>query len=250
MSAKSHSVKQVAAFSGLTVRTLHHYDAIGLLTPQRSAKGGYRRYSDADVLLLQQILVYRRLGFPLELIAKLVHDPQFDRQKALSEQRDKLAAQLAQTHSMLRAVDAALDAHRTNTMPKPEILFDGFDPSHYEEEARERWGDTDAYQQSARRTRGYSDADWAEIKAASDDLLRRICACMQGGAPAHSPAAVALAEEHRLQIDRYYYPCSRAMHRNLAQLYTDDERFTANLDRFGDGTAAFLAASIVANAGA
>lgn len=246
MAAKTYKVKDVAQISGVTVRTLHHYDAIGLLCPTRHG-GGYRAYGHADLLLLQQILVYRELGLPLQTIKSIVQEPNFDRRTALRQQRAELQAKAEKAQAMLRAIDAALQTMEGNPMGDEQKLFDGFDPRKYEAEAKERWGNTDAYRESARRTQGYSAEDWAKIKAESDDLMRRIAAQLEAGRAPTDDVAMDLAEEHRLQIDRFYYPCDHAMHESLGQMYTADARFEANLDKYGDGVAAFLRAAIEAN---
>lgn len=246
MARRTYKVKEVAQLSGVTVRTLHHYDAIGLLSPPRTPSG-YRVYSEPDLLRLQQILVYRELGLPLERISSILSDPKLDPKETLLEQRARLHARAEHTHAMIRAVDAALRALQGDDVMNARELFDGFDPRQYEAEVEERWGNTEAYRQSTQRTQGYSKEDWARIKAQSDELLRRIAAQVQAGTAPTSEAAMDLAEEHRRQIDRFYYSCSHAMHRNLAQLYQADARFEQNLDRHGEGVAAFLSAAIEAN---
>ncbi|MCH9684340.1 MAG: MerR family transcriptional regulator [Deltaproteobacteria bacterium] len=247
MAAETYKVKDVARLSGVTVRTLHHYDAIGLLCPTRRTSAGYRLYAQADLLRLQQILVYRELGLPLEKIKMVVSDPQFDARAALVEQRAQLAAKAEQTRDMIRAVDAALRALQGDEDMNTEDLFDGFDPKKYEAEVEQRWGGGAEYAESVRRTKSYSKDDWVRIKAETHDLMQRIAAQHEAGVPPTDPVAMDLAEEHRLQIDRFYYPCSHAMHGNLGQMYTADVRFRDNLDEYGDGVAAFLSAAIEAN---
>ncbi len=248
MASGTYKVKEVAELSGVTVRTLHHYDTIGLLSPARRTAAGYRLYDEADLLRLQQILLYRELGLPLEQIKAVMSEPSFDAQSALLEQRRRLAERAQQTQAMLSAVDAALRALRGETTVNANNIFDGFDASKYEAEAKQRWGDTDAYKESTRRTKGYSPEDWERIKGESHDLMQRIAAQLESGAAPTQEAVMDLAEEHRLQIDRFYYPCTHAMHRNLGHMYTADARFEANLDKYGDGVAAFLSAAIAANA--
>lgn len=240
-------MKEVARIGGLTVRTLHHYDAIGLLCPRLRSKAGYRLYTEADLLRLQQIVVYRELGVPLDQIRSIMDDPAFEPRAALVEQRERLRERAEQTQGMLRAVDAALRVLDGEEVIDMSELFDGFDPSQYEDEARARWGHTDAYAESARRTKGYSTEDWVRIQRETDELMQRIAALRAAGASPSDPAAMDLAEEHRQQIDRFYYPCRHEIHRGLARMYVEDSRFTANLDRYGEGVAAFLSAAIEAN---
>ncbi|MBL4688692.1 MAG: MerR family transcriptional regulator [Nannocystaceae bacterium] len=248
MAANRYQVKALAELSGVTVRALHHYDAIGLLCPHQRTAAGYRLYTETDLLRLQQILIYRELGLPLEQIKAIITDPAFDPESALVEQRSRLAAHARQTQAMIRAVDAALDSLRGEKPMNANNIFEGFDPKRYEDEARANWGSSDAYKESSRRTKNYSSEDWARIKSESHDLMVRIAAHLTGGGKPSDTAAMDLAEEHRLQIDRFYYPCSLAMHRGLGQMYTGDARFEANLDKYGGGVAAFLAEAIAANA--
>jgi MerR family transcriptional regulator, thiopeptide resistance regulator len=126
--------------------------------------------------------------------------------------------------------------------------FDQFDPSKYEDEARERWGHTDAYKESARRTRNYSKADFARIKAEGDALIDRMADVMRAGRKAEDSEAVEIAEAMRLQIDRWFYPCDRAMHDNLGEIYVSDARFAAAYESRAEGLAEFVAAAIKANA--
>src|SRR5689334_3240036 len=109
----------------------------------------------------------------------------------------------------------------------------------YADEARERWGDTAAYRQSQERTARYTERDWAEIKAAGDDLNGRLAAALQAGVAAGDPAAMDLAEEHRQQLDRYFYDCDHAFHRCLGDMYVDDPRFTATYDAVTPGLATY-----------
>jgi hypothetical protein len=118
----------------------------------------------------------------------------------------------------------------------------------YADEARERWGDTDAHRQSQERTAHYTDRDWQEIKAAGADLSARLATALRDGVAADSPAAMDLAEEHRQQITRHYYDCGYDMHRGLADMYVADPRFTATYEAVAPGLAQYLRDAIHANA--
>src|SRR5688500_8967349 len=145
------TVGQVAELARVTVRTLHHYDEIGLLAPSGRTRTGYRQYSATDLRRLHQILLFRELGFPLETIRQLLDDPDFDRRKALEAQRALLAERLGQTEAILRGIDRALAELNGEGEMKGEELFEGFEEANrqYQDEARERWGDTEAYRESA-----------------------------------------------------------------------------------------------------
>src|SRR6185503_16281388 len=139
---RTYRVADVARLSGVSIRALHHYDALGLLVPTGRTEAGYRLYTDKDLLRLQQILIGRELGFPLEEIKRSLDDPRFDQRQALVEQRRRLQDKARALGEMLRAVDAALDVvghdPQGGTMDMKEI-FGGFDPSAHEAEVEERW---------------------------------------------------------------------------------------------------------------
>jgi DNA-binding transcriptional MerR regulator len=236
--------------TGVSVRTLHHYDAIGLLIPGGRTAAGYRLYTDADLLRLQQILIGRELGLPLEEIRHSLDDPRFDRQAALLDQRQRLRDRARQAEAMIRAIDAALafDEGLTTGEITMSDLFDGFDPSRYEEEARQRWGNTDAYAQSAKRVKGYTPDDWKTLMAEQGAVYAAAFAALTQGKAPSSPEAMDIAERHRLTIDRWFYPCSHAMHQGLASMYESDDRFRQSIDTHGEGLTTFLAEAIRANA--
>lgn len=247
----SHRVRALAKLSGVSVRTLHHYDAIGLLVPKRRSRAGYRLYDDSDLLRLQQILIQRELGLPLERIKAVLDDPAFDRRAALEEQRRLLSERAEQTQAMLRAVEHALaviDGRKEVSTMNLKQIFDGFDPARYEVEARERWGQTEAYRVSKQRTQDYTAEDWQRLKEEQTLIYADAFQLMKGGAAPDSPEALAVAERHRASIDRWFYPCSRQMHRGLSDLYENDARFAENIDRHGEGLTPFLIAAIRANA--
>ena len=252
---RTYQVKEVARIAGVSVRALHHYDDIGLLVPSGRTEAGYRLYSDDDLLRLQQILIGRELGMPLEAIRRSLDDPGFDRRAALQRQREELAARAERNAAMLRAVDAALAAMTDEggeTMKEMSVeevtaLFDGFDPSQYEDEVVERWGESEAYRESARRTSRYTKADWDRYKAESHAIMSAAAELFRAGAAPDGDDAMAVAERHRLSIDRWFYPCDPAMHVNLADLYQADARFAESIDRYGEGITPWWAAAIRAN---
>ena len=247
---RTYRVADVARLSGVSIRALHHYDAIGLLVPTGRTEAGYRLYTDRDLLRLQQILIGRELGFPLDEIKRSLDDPRFDQRQALLEQRQRLEAKVRSLDGMIRAVDAALAVvgpdPQGGTMDMKE-LFGGFDPSVYEAEVEERWGGP-ALEESKRRVKGYTADDWKRWKAETAAIYGDAAAAMRGGLDPASPAALEIAERHRLSIDTWFYPCSKAMHAGLADMYEADDRFRASIDKAGDGLTTFLAAAIRANA--
>jgi DNA-binding transcriptional MerR regulator len=251
MKPAHYQVKEVAALSGVSVRTLHHYDRIGLLVPLARSNAGYRLYSADDLLRLQQVLVQRELGLSLEAIRKLLDDPAFDHRTALLEQRRLLLERAQHTQQMIHALDRALsliDKESENEMTDFQDLFDGFDPKAYEQEAKERWGNTDAYRESQRRTKGYTKQDWERYRAENGAVTSALVSAMAAGKKTDDPEVMDLAEQARLVIDRWFYPCSHEMHTRLADMYEADPRFAENIDKAAPGLTPYLSAAIRANA--
>jgi DNA-binding transcriptional MerR regulator len=249
-SRRTHRVKDVAELSGLTIRALHHYDALGLLVPSARSARGYRLYSDDDLLRLQQILIGRELGLSLEAIRRSLDDPGFDRRRALLEQRAGLVAREERAAAMIRAIDVALGAIEENDMSKVDFkkVFDGFDPKPYDEEVKQRWGHTDAYKISAQRAKSYTGADWKKLKDEQAAIYADAVAAMRSGTRPDEPRAMDVAERHRQSIDRWFYPCSSAMHCGLADLWEADLRYADNIDKHGAGLTQYLASAVRANA--
>jgi DNA-binding transcriptional MerR regulator len=238
--------------TGVTVRALHHYDEVGLLRPSQRTAAGYRLYDERDVLRLQQVLVLRELGVPLDEIGPAI-DAAADRAALLRKHRAQLAENRTRIDAMLAAVDAALGVlERGNPQMQPDdfkAMFDGFNPADYEQEVRERWGATEAYTESARRTRQYGKPEWEAIRNESEEIYARLGQLMQQGAAAHDPAVQAAVDDHRKHLERWFYPCSSQMHKGLGEMFVADPRFTASLDKkAGPGFAQFFRDAIAASA--
>lgn len=247
----SYSVGEVARLTGITVRSLHHYDEIGLLPPGDRSAAGYRRYSESDLERLHQILGYRELGFPLEEIAAILADPDADALGHLRRQHALLLERVERLRKMVEAIEFMMEAQQMGVRLTPQERFEvfgDFDPDQYADEAEQRWGGTDAYRQSQLRVAAYTKDDWVRIRSESEQLYRRLAGAMAAGTPAGSPAAMDLAEEHRSQISRWFYDCSYQIHRGLGEMYVSDPRFTQNIDRYVPGLAAYLREAILANA--
>ncbi|MEV4808515.1 MerR family transcriptional regulator [Micromonospora avicenniae] len=247
----AYTVGQVAKLAGVTVRTLHHYDEIGLLSPSGRTSTGYRRYDDADLERLQLIRHYRELGFPLEQIIGILDDPAADPAAHLRRQHELLTVRIKRLQEMVSAIEFALEARKLNIRLTPEERFEvfgDFEPEAHAEEAEQRWGGTEAYAESNRRVSRYGKDDWLRIRRENEDWARRIVAVMSSGAPADGPEAMELAEEHRQIIGRWFYECSYEIHTGLADLYLADERFTAHYESIAPGLTAYLSEAIHANA--
>lgn len=195
------------------------------------------------------MLVWRQLGFSLQEIKALLDEPGYDRGSALERQRELVQHDLEHLNATARALDEAIEAHRTGVRQKAEKMFDGFDNSQYEDEVAERWGHTDAYRRSKERAAHYGEAEWAQIRTEADRSVRDFAELMRAGEPATGEQARAAAERHRQHISRWFYECSPQMHRGLADLFVTDPRFERNYERIADGLARYVHDAIGANAG-
>lgn len=252
MAGVTYTVSDVAKVTGITVRTLHHYDEIGVLHPSARSRAGYRIYDDADLERLQEILFFRELGFGLGEIRRSIADPGLDRRDILLRQRSLMVDQVSRFRQLVRTIDSALDAiDEGETMNKEEMfeVFGEFDPSEHQEEAKDRWGDTDLYKESQRRTKTYGKDQWKEAGAEGQAIGKRFAEMMASGVEATGESAMDLAEQHRRHISKWFYPCSYEVHAGLGEMYVADARFTKYWDDFRPGLALFVRDAFQANAG-
>lgn len=245
------TVGEVARLVGVSVRTLHHYDEIGLVAPSGRTPSGYRSYSGADVERLHRVLTYRELGFPLEEIATLLDDPSVDAMAHLRRQRKLLEQRIDRLHQMAVAVEKMMEAQTMGIQLTPaeqrEIFGDDWLGEEYAAEAEQRWGETDAWKQSQARSAKFSKADWQQIKAEADALEADFAAALAAGDPTDSDRAAALADRH-LEGIRRHYDCGYDMQVCIAQTYVSDERFRKHYDDTAPGLAQYVHDVIVANA--
>ena len=244
------TVGQVADALGVTVRTLHHYDEVGLVTPSERSSSGYRLYTEDDLRRLQHVVVYRRLGFSLDEIGELLAEDA-DVIEHLRRQRATLTDRVAELSQLVTAIDRALEnemnGYRITREEQRELFGQSFDDS-YAAEAEERWGDTDAWSQSQQRAKSYTKEQWQQIKQETDEVNRRFVELMRAGVPADAPQAMDVAEEARQGICRWFYDCSREMHAGIAEMYVSDPRYTQTYDALGAGLAQYVRDAVVANA--
>ena len=240
------TVGQLAELAGVTVRTLHHYDTVGLLSPSARCGAGYRLYEHEHCERLQEILFYRELGFELGDIRSILNDSHYDRSDALRQQRDLLTTRTQRPQNMIEAIDTALDAQEKGiAMTKEEMfeVFGDFDPKQYEAEVEQRWSGA-AVEQSKRRTRRYGKDQWREAIEEGESIATAFAEQLKAGATPDDVAAMDLAEEHRRHINRWFYECSHAMHAGLGELYVSDPRFTGYYEKYAPGLAGFVKAAI------
>ena len=245
-----YPVGKVAALAGVTVRTLHHYDEIGLLIPSGRTDSGYRSYGDDDLDRLQRILLYRELGFPLETIATLVDDPGTDADAHLKRQRELLVERMGDLGRMVAAVDRVMEARAMGNALTPEEKFEVFggfrEPEGYAEESARRWGETPEWQAGPP---SMSKQDWLDAEAARKDWVRRLTAVL-GDGPG-SAAAMDLAEEHRAMLARVMGECSYETQQKIGELYVSEPvqlTFLIREDEQRPGVGEFVRDAIKANA--
>lgn len=244
------TVGNVAALTGLSVRTLHHYDHIGLVVPGVRTPAGYRGYTDADVERLHLVLVYRAAGLPLDEIRVLLDDPEVDGLTRLQRQHALLLQRAEGLQHSIKAVEELMDAHRSGIQLTAEEQVEIFGTTAFGEEyaveAEQRWGDTDEWKQSRQRAAQLTKQDWIDLKAEGDALLGDLAAAKRAGVRPGTPAADALAGRHRASIERFY-DCGGEMHRGLVEMYLADPRFTAYYDDVEPGLAQFVHDVVIAS---
>jgi DNA-binding transcriptional MerR regulator len=246
----ANTVGAVAALTGVSVRTLHHYDHIGLVVPSVRTPAGYRGYTDADIERLHLVLVYRSVGMPLDEIRTLLDNSGADVLEHLRRQHELLLEQAERLQHTIKAVEELMNAHREGIQLTAEEQVEIFGTTavseEYAAEAEERWGETDAWKQSQQRVSQFSKQDWIAIKAEGDALLEALAQAKRGGVQLGSPEANELAARHRASIERFY-DCGDEMHRNLVEMYLADERFTRYYDDVEPGLAQFVHDIVVAS---
>jgi DNA-binding transcriptional MerR regulator len=246
----SYSVGKVANLAGVTIKTLHHYDKIRLLSPGGRSEAGYRIYEEADLQRLQQILFYRELGLALEEIAIILDDPRTDAVGHLVRQRRLLTERIERLHRMVAAIDHEMEAREMDIKLTPEErleVFGDFEPENHEEEVKQRWGNTEAYRQSRRRVASYTKEDWMRVKAEQEEVEKNLAAAFESGAAPESEQAMDAVEAHRQHINRWFYDCSHEIHCGLGEMYVSDDRFRARYDERSTGLSEFIRDASYAN---
>ena len=232
-------IKEFADFTGVSVRTLHYYDEIGLLMPAVVDKTtGYRFYDEKSFLRMQEILFYRELDFSLKSIGEILSSPNYDKSKALTEQKHLLTLKKERLERLISAIDGAV---------KGENVMKAFDNSEFEKhkaEAKEKWGSTDAYKEHAERTKNYSKQKWSDLAVGMDHIMAEFAICMKKSETPDSEEVQNLVKMLQSHITENYYLCTNEILAGLGQMYVADERFKNNIDKHADGTAAFICEAI------
>ena len=232
-------IKEFADFTGVSVRTLHYDDEIGLLPPASVDRNtGYRFYDEQSLLRMQEILFYRELDFSLKSIQEILSSPNYNKAQSLQDQKQLLTLKKERLERLIDAIDRAMEGETVMS------AFDNRKFDAYKAEAQEKWGQTDAYRQHAEKTKNYSKQKWNDLSAGMDHIMAEFALCLKNGAAPDSAEAQNLVRALQSHITENFYNCTKPILAGLGQMYVSDERFLANIDRHGDGTAAFICRAI------
>ncbi|GAB7029093.1 MerR family transcriptional regulator [Streptomyces sp. NPDC021749] len=244
------TVGRAAALVGVSVKTLHHWDTIGLVRPSDRTWAGYRVYSSDDVARIHRVLVYRELGLPLAEIGRILDDPDTRARDHLRRQRSQLVERISRLQKMVDAVDRMLDASRTGMRLTPEQQVDIFGADWHPawvEEAEERWGESAQWAQYAERAAEMTPEDWKGVAAATDALNADLAAANRAGVAPGSEEANALAERHRTLISTYF-DCTHAMQVCMGRMYVSEPGYAEYYDALAPGLTLWLRDILFANA--
>ena len=231
-------IKDFAKACGVSVRTLHYYDEIGLLKPSFVDEWtGYRYYDENSLLRMQEIMFYRELDFSLKNISQIISSPYYDKEKALSQQKKLLVLKKERLEKLILSIDDAM---------KGKVVMNAFDNSEFEkykDEAKEKWGNTTAYAEYSEKSKNYGKDKFSAISGEMAEIFSKFNRAMKNS-DANSDEAQALVKELQNYITNNFYTCTKEILSGLGQMYVYDERFKNNIDKAGEGTAEFVSEAI------
>ena len=232
-------INEFAKLTGVSVRTLHYYDEIGLLKPAEIDKWtGYRFYDEISLEKMQQIMFYRELDFSLKSIMKILSSPDYDKEKALYEQKKLLILKKERLEKLISAIDSA---------KKGENIMNAFDNAefeNYKEEVKEKWGQTGAYNEYTQKAKGYSKEKFNSLTDGMNSIMQEFAICMNSGASFDSTDAQNLVKKLQGYITENFYTCTKEILAGLGSMYVADERFKNNIDKHSRGTAEFISKAV------
>lgn len=235
------SVSEVSKNYGVSVRTLHYYDEIGLLKPSQISEAGYRFYDENTLGTLNQILFLKELEFPLAQIKEIISHPEYDRQQALKNQRDLLILKRRRIDELLNLVESTIGGKQ---MSNPKITSQDIENAKqkYRDEVVTRWGNTEAFKQSEKMHSGYSAEKEAMLTEKAFEIISRFSFLLDKDPS--DDAVQSLVSQWQNFITDNHYECTKEILSCLGLMYLQDERFRENIDRCGDGTAQFMSDAI------
>jgi len=235
-----YTISQLARLANISVRTLHYYDEIGLLKPSLVAKNGYRYYEQDELLRLQQILFFRELDFPLDEIKRIINNPAADKTQILRDQKNLLRLKRNRLDRLMKTIDKTIKTMNNEQAMNGEELYDPFkddDVKQYQEEAKQRWGNTDAYKQSMERVSKMTKNEREQLKKDGEAHTQAIADNMEKGIE-HPDVQALIGKSH--EGSNFFYDCDVKMFRNLGEMDVGDPRFTAYYEKFKPGVAQFM----------
>lgn len=235
-------INEVAKLTGITIRTLHYYDEIGLLHPDSITEAGYRIYNDDALATLQQILFFRELDFPLSVIKDIMTSPHYDKVEALTKQKELLLLKRNRLDGLITLIDNNINGERAMSFKEFDTADIKANKIKYAAEVKERWGRTEAYKESESKTAAYDEEQWKILKGEGVRILQCFGEIRQSSPD--SDEAQQLVAQWQEYISANFYTCSNEILSCLGLMYIGDERFTKNIDQHGAGTAEFMAKAI------
>lgn len=245
-----YKIKELSVLAGVSVRTLQYYDEIGILKPKSVNEHGYRLYSDNELERLQQILFFKELGFSLIRIKEILDNPNYDKEHAMKLQKELLIEKRKRLDKIINLINKTIECNKGEIKMSKKEMFEGFSmkdveacKEKYSKEAAEKYGNTKAYDECTKKTEKYKKDDWNKINEDANEIYRNIAKLMDR--KADDKEVQLLVEKWRNHISKNFYDCTPEIFRGLAKMYVQDERFTENIDKFGEGLAKFLSEAMI-----
>lgn len=232
-------IREFAELSGVSVRTLHHYDKIGLLKPTYiDEETGYRYYNYGSVIRMQEILFYKELDFPLKKICEILESPDYNSEAALNSQRELLTLKKERLERLIMAIDDAI---------KGRNIMKNFDNSifeKYKNEVKDKWGNTEAYKEYAEKSKDYSQDRYNIFEEGMNEIIDEFSLYAKSEVPVDSYGTQMLVQKLQKYITINFYTCTVEILSGLGKMYVADERFKKNIDKHGEGTASYMSRAI------
>lgn len=235
-------ISEVAKLTGITVRTLHYYDEIGLLKPSEITEAGYRLYSREDLEILQQILFFIELDFPLSQIKEIMNNPNYDKEEALKKQKELLIQQRQRIEGLIKLIEKRIEGDNNMSFKEFDMNEIEENKKKYAKEVKERWGTSKAYEESEKKTSSYNKEKWGDINQETSEIFKGF-AELRNSDPG-SEEVQELVRRWQKYITDNFYTCTNEILSGLGLMYVEDERFKENLDKNGEGTAKLMAEAI------
>lgn len=244
-----YQIKEVADMAGISVRTLHYYDEIKLLSPKKLEDNSYRVYSKEDVKKLQDILYFKTFGFKLSQIKSLMKEDDYNRKIILNRHKESISMKIIQLQTILMNLNKTIEDEKGVLTMADQERFEGFDMEKIEKhmetyaaESKEKYGHTDAYKESTKRTSKYSRDDWAAISKEADGIYQGFKSTLE--LDAGDPKVQKLVLDWKNHISKYYYTCTNDILEGLGAMYIGDQRFKENINQHGSGIAERMSEAI------